>query len=98
MYIWIHPWLADCAAMDPIANPTSSEPVVSIDEHSPWTDDRQIGIKATLFRDGTLASSVTTHSKNMLHGYRGDALVVGRDAAGDAVWTDTLEGKTAGGR
>jgi hypothetical protein len=87
----------DCVANEPAVSPTSGEPVISIDDQSIWTDDRQIGVKATLFRDGTLASTVTTHSKNFLHGCRGDVLLIGRDDAGGTVWTITLEGKTAGG-
>lgn len=74
-----------------------SEPVIFIDDCSSWTGERQICIKATLFRDGTLASSITTQSKKILHGCRGGALLVGRDATEGVTWAVTLKRKTAGG-
>jgi hypothetical protein len=62
----------------------------------PWANGRQMSVKATLFRNGTLVSEVTTHSKNLLYGCRGYVLIVGSDEAGRRIWHTELRGKTAG--
>jgi hypothetical protein len=73
----------------------ASGQVLSINDCSQWSDGNQICVRVNLYRDGTLASEVTTESDNYLHGCRGGAVAVGSDEAGKALWTAKLQGKTA---
>ena len=61
-----------------------------------WWDGRQISVDGTMFRDGTVAASVNTHSKHFLRACRGGALAIGNDASGRARWAVHLPGNTAG--
>jgi hypothetical protein len=69
--------------------------VLSVNDCSQWNDGSQICVRANLYRDGTLASEITTESDSFLHGCRGGAMVVGSDDAGKALWTTKLQGKAA---
>ncbi|KAG8993907.1 hypothetical protein FRB94_013075 [Tulasnella sp. JGI-2019a] len=65
---------------------------------SGWNSGRQICVQGTLYLDGTVAAEVTTVSHSLLHGCKGGAIAVGVDAAGNALWSALLEGKTACGK
>jgi hypothetical protein len=69
--------------------------VLSVNDCSQWNDESQICVRANLYRDGTLASEITTESDSFLHGCRGGAVAVGSDNAGKALWTAKLQGKAA---
>jgi hypothetical protein len=66
---------------------------ITITDCSNWREGRQICVQATVSRDGSITSEVTTQSKNLALGCRGGAVAVGSDEAGNALWTAALKGK-----
>lgn len=63
----------------------------------PWENNRKISVKAKLYRNGILVSEITNHSRNLFHGCRGSAYIIGSSDDGTKLWEIQLRGKTAGG-
>lgn len=69
---------------------------LAFNECTGWKDGRQICCSGVMYRDGTVSTEITTHSKHFLHGCRGGAIAIGSDSNGQATWIAKFEGKTAG--